>query len=171
MTLKNNNLIFAILLVIIFSYGMKRAFIVDFMLGRLCRWLRLIGEDALYYREDDGNGIIYSSLRSKRIILTRNSRLSIKRALKVCLIKSDDFRKQLKQVIDEFGIKVIPENIFTRCTQCNSMLEEIPKGSVTGKVPDYVYKTQERFSVCRTCSKIYWNGTHRDLVKKVLEEN
>ncbi len=147
---------------------MKRKFIADFMVGRLCRWLRLIGEDVEYYKGDDKTGIIYMSLKTRSIILTRNCSLSRRKALGICLIKDDDFRKQLRQVIDEFSIDVDPEKIFTRCTECNTMLVAFDKKKVKGRVPAFVFETQNKFSICRECQKIYWKGTHSELVKKVL---
>jgi uncharacterized protein with PIN domain len=147
---------------------MTRKFMVDFMLGRLCRWLRLIGEDAEYFKESDRGGIIYRSLTEKRIILTRDHRLSKKKALGLCLIMSDNFREQLKQVVEEFGLVVEDEKIFTRCTLCNTPIIPILKEEAEGKVPEYVYETQDEFSFCPKCSKIYWKGTHRELIQKVI---
>jgi uncharacterized protein with PIN domain len=149
---------------------MERRFLVDFMLGRLCRWLRLIGEDAEYFTGDDKGGIVYRSLKDRRIILTRDTRLSKKRALKIYYVTSDDFREQLKQVINEFNIAIDSNRIFTRCIQCNNALKPFPRKMVEGKVPEYVFQTQEEFSVCDRCQKIYWKGTHRDLIKKVLDK-
>lgn len=142
---------------------------VDFMLGRLCRWLRLIGEDALYFTGDDKGGIIYRSLKERRIILTRDTGLSKKKALRICLINSNNFREQLSQVINEFNIVIDGEKVFIRCTECNNILEPFPRKMAEGKVPEYVFRTQEEFSVCVECQKIYWKGTHRELIKKVLD--
>lgn len=149
---------------------MEKKFIVDFMLGRLCRWLRLIGEDAQYFKGNDKGGIIYNSLKDRRIILTRDRSLSRKRALRICLIDSDDFRKQLKQVINEFNISINEDKIFTRCTECNDILKPFQKKMAEDRVPEYVFETQDKFSVCENCQKIYWKGTHKELIKKVLDK-
>lgn len=149
---------------------MERKFIVDFMLGRLCRWLRLLGENAGYFSGDDKGGIIYRSLKERRIILTRDTSLSRKKALDICLIESDDFRKQLKQVIEKYDIFLNDRRIYTRCILCNNLLKPISKDKVRGKVPQYVFDTQKNFSACSNCFKIYWKGTHRELIEKVLGE-
>jgi uncharacterized protein with PIN domain len=155
---------------IIFYTKMERKFIVDFMLGRLCRWLRLIGEDAEYYAGSDKGGIIYRSLKDRRIILTRDTHLSSRKALRTTIIQSDNFRDQLKQVISEYDIHIEEKKIYTRCTLCNNPLEGINKEKIKGKVPDYVYETRDDFALCNKCKKLYWKGTHRELMKDVLEE-
>jgi len=149
---------------------MKRKFIVDFMLGRLCRWLKLLGEDAVYYRNSDKGGLIYRSLKERRIILTRDTGISRKKGLPLYAVQSDEFRKQLKEVIKKYNIEIDREKIFTRCIECNRRLKTVDKNKVKGKVPDYVYRNHEVFSVCDLCQKIYWKGTHRDLIEKVLKD-
>ena len=142
---------------------------VDFMLGRLCRWLRLIGEDAQYYRSDDDGGIIYRSLKEKRIIITRNRSLSRRKPLGILVIESDDFRQQLSYVVHEFGLKIDDKRIFSRCTSCNMLLEAVNKESIKDNVPEYVFRTHGLFSKCPSCSRIYWKGTHRDLIRKITD--
>lgn len=142
---------------------------VDFMLGRLCRWLRLLGEDAEYYRDRDKGGIIYRSLKEKRIILTRDRRLSSKKAIRIYRVKNEEFREQLREVINEFDIEIDDEKIFSRCTDCNLILQQIQKEKIKNKVPDYVYKTHDKFSICKNCERIYWKGTHRELIDKVIK--
>ncbi|MBN2407185.1 MAG: Mut7-C RNAse domain-containing protein [Elusimicrobia bacterium] len=149
---------------------MENKFIVDFMLGRLCRWLRLMGFDAQYYRGSDKGTIIYRSLKERRIILTRDTGLSRKRALGIFIVRSDDFRQQLKEIISEFGLDPQESSVFTRCLECNKRLESIPKKRIKGRVPDYVFENHDEFSICSDCQKIYWKGTHRTLIKNVLGE-
>ncbi|MFW6172393.1 MAG: Mut7-C RNAse domain-containing protein [Elusimicrobiota bacterium] len=148
---------------------MEIKFMVDFMLGRLCRWLRLLGEDAEYYRDRDKGGIIYRSLKEKRIILTRDRRLSSKKAIRIYRVKNEEFREQLREVINEFDIEIDDEKIFSRCTDCNLILQQIQKEKIKNKVPDYVYKTHDKFSICKNCERIYWKGTHRELIDKVIK--
>lgn len=148
---------------------MERKFIADFMLGRLCRWLRLLGEDVSYCRESEGGEIIYRSLKERRVVLTRNTKLSKKRAFDLFLLESQDFRKQLKSVIQKYGISIDSEKIFTRCSECNRLLIGVDKKEVKNSVPEYVYCSHEDFSVCPACKKIFWKGTHKSLIGKVLD--
>jgi len=145
-------------------------FLVDFMLGRLCKWLRLLGYDASYFVSDKKSELIYQSIKEGRIILTRDHRLSKKKAIKLIIINSDLLEEQLKQVFSELNIKVDPENIFTRCLVCNQILMEAEKEKVRDKVPSYVFQTQKEFSYCPSCQKIYWKGTHWNLANQLLEK-
>ncbi len=141
-------------------------FAVDKMLGRLAKWLRIIGQDAAYGPHLSGYGLIHSARREGRLILTRDRTLVKKNPAAVLLIQSDRFREQLKQVIEAFQLDPL-KNAFTRCAECNTPLQPVGRESVQGKVPPYVYSTQERFSACARCGRIYWPATHQE---KILEE-
>ena len=142
-------------------------FVADKMLGRLVRWLRLIGQDVTYGPHLSGSGLIRAARIESRTILTRDRRIRKTRNPPPYLfIESDHFRKQLKQVVETFSLDPFA-NIFTRCVQCNSLLESIPKEEVKKNVPAYVFATQEKFSVCHECRQIYWPATH---LQKMLEE-
>lgn len=151
-------------------------FLVDFMLGRLNQWLRILGYDCLYFRRTPHSGfrgkkdLIYQSLQEERIILTRDKTLSKKKALKLLLIESDFLSEQIKQVFKDFKLVLDDRKIFSRCITCNSLLQPIDKEKVRNKIPPYVYQNQEEFSFCSLCQKIYWKGTHWELVKKKLKE-
>lgn len=149
---------------------MNRKFIVDSMLGRLSRWLRLIGEDTEYFKNRSKGSIVYRSLKEQRIILTKDRKISKKRAMQLKIIEGDDFIDQLKQVISYFSISIDNKKIYTRCTECNNALKSIAKSKIENKVPEYVFDNHEEFSVCDKCYKIYWKGTHNELIKKVLNK-
>jgi len=145
-------------------------FLVDFMLGRLCKWLRLLGYDVSYFVSDKKSDLIYQSLKEARIILTRDHRLSKKKAIKLVIINSDLLEEQLEQVFSELNIKVDPDEIFTRCLVCNEILQKAEKEKVKDKIPTYVFQTQKEFSYCPNCQKVYWKGTHWDLAHQLLKK-
>jgi uncharacterized protein with PIN domain len=146
-------------------------FILSPELGRLAKWLRILGFDAVYFSQPNFPALLIQALRDSRIILTRNSRFIDKaRAAKCAHIKSDEVQEQLKQALKEFNIKPDPDEMFSRCIICNTQLCEIEKKQVKDKVPEYVFKTQDEFFSCPSCQRIYWSGTHWGNVKKTLEE-
>ena len=151
--------------------GRKPKFIVDFMLGRLAKWLRILGYDTIYADKSFKENIILKSLTDNRVLITRNSRLSEKRAWKLVLIKSDKFLEQAAQVVKELKLTISEKNFFSRCTFCNTELTNVTeKESIKQKVPVYVYDTQDKFSVCAHCGRIYWAGTHYGLLLKTLKK-
>jgi uncharacterized protein with PIN domain len=144
-------------------------FLVDFMLGRLAKWLRIFGYNTAYATDKNSSSIIIKSLKENRILVTRDHRLSRKRAWKLVLINSDHLAGQMKQLMQETGITVSQSRFFTRCTLCNSPIEQVTqKENIKELVPEYVYNTQDIFSQCTSCKKIYWRGTHFELLLKDL---
>lgn len=141
-------------------------FVADKMLGRLARWLRVIGQDVTYGPHLSGYGLIRAARREGRVILTRDRRIGRKSPPPYVFIDGDRFRDQLKQVIRECGLDPF-KDAFTRCVECNSPLDFIAKRAVQDKVPSYVFATQEKFSICPACRRIYWPATHQ---QKMVDE-
>ncbi len=145
-------------------------FILTKELGRLAKWLRILGFDTVYYNQDKPSSLIIQALRDERIILTRNQRLPQARGLKILLIKNEKIKKQVEEVLNTFKVKPEPEMMFSRCILCNTELLEIEKEKVKDRVPEYVFNTQGHFITCPQCKRIYWQGTHWGNVKKTLGE-
>lgn len=149
-------------------------FLVDFMLGKLAREIRLLGFDASYIQPQNlpnknPLALINLAKADNRIILTRNTQL--KDYAEVFFITSEKTNEQIKQVIKHFQLeKAI--NPFSRCLICNEVLMSVTKESVKGKVPFYIFQTKQEFASCLKCQKIYWAGTHRkDMQKRVKKIN
>jgi uncharacterized protein len=138
-------------------------FIADIMLGKLARYLRMAGNDVLYFNNISDDEILHIAKDQDRIILTRDSLMLQRKDCKngtisAILIKDDNFLEQLKQVKNDLSLNLAP--ILSRCLKCNSLLEKVRKSEIEGKVPPYVFKTQDNFLYCAGCCKYYWRGTH-----------
>ncbi len=175
-------------------------FITTIELGRLARWLRVLGFDCAFFDpstlrqaqgrsersrrttdsgppgENPGGGrarqrdIVIESLRQGRIILTRSSRLSSFSGIRMVRVESDFVREQLAQVIKSLRLKIDRSRMFSRCVMCNTPTETVEKASVEGNVPAHVYKVQEEFTRCPGCGKIYWKGGHWELAERFLKD-
>ncbi len=141
-------------------------FIVSRELGRLARWLRILGYDTSYFDSIDKRGLLITALREGRLIITRTSAFKDHHGLEMIYIESDRVEEQIKQVIAKLRLIIPQKALFSRCVECNQILENISKQEVKGKVPPYVFKTVEQFKKCPDCKKIYWVGTHWNNVKK-----
>lgn len=139
------------------------------MLGRLARWLRVLGLDVIYGQHLTGYGLIRAARAEERLILTRDRRLKQKQPPPFILIASDHYREQVRQVIDACRLEVGPA-VFSRCVECNASLQPRPKNSVEALVPAYVYATQDSFSWCPGCRKVYWMATHYLRMLEQLKE-
>ncbi|MGH7805987.1 MAG: Mut7-C RNAse domain-containing protein [Candidatus Binatia bacterium] len=135
-------------------------FVADKMLGRLARWLRLLGFDVLYGPNFSGRGLFEAARRDGRVVLTRDRRqLRDPERPDLVFVESDLFREQLRQVVEACDLDPFA-HLFQRCVECNSDLESVGRDAATGKVPPYVLETQERFLRCRRCRHLYWEATH-----------
>lgn len=144
-------------------------FLLTKELGRLAKWLRILGFDAEYFKRDNAGSLIIEALRDQRIILTRNHRLPKFRGVNIILIKAQTIREQVREVLKVLKIHPVSSMMFTRCIICNEGLAAIEKEKVKDKVPEYVFKTQGNFLVCPKCKRIYWQGTHWGNVEEMLE--
>lgn len=144
-------------------------FVVDAHLGRLARYLRMLGFDAIY-GNDPGDPLLLSLAETdERILLTRDQRLKerapIDRAL---LVKSTGTDERLEEVIRAFDL--MPEAApFTRCMRCNTPLEEIDKSEVIDRLPPRTAEHFDWFAYCPSCDKVYWKGSHFDRMNAFID--
>jgi len=149
--------------------GTPPRFVVDAMLGRLARWLRLLGYDALYDPSADDRALARCAAASGRILLTRDRGLLARRLVtRGLLIHDDRLAGQLRQVAAECGLALDPARCFTRCLACNAETREVSRDEVAGRVPPFVLRTHERFRACPGCGRVYWAGSHRALALRQL---
>jgi hypothetical protein len=152
-----------------FRKGVSPRFIATPELGRLARWLRLLGFDCVFFDRAEKRDLIIESLREDRIILTRETGLSRFSGVRMVHVESDFVERQLAQVMKALRLKADRKNMFTRCVECNTPIVSARKEKVKARVPPFVYNTQEEFMRCPSCDKIYWKGTHWDLANKFLD--
>ncbi|MGD8754912.1 MAG: Mut7-C RNAse domain-containing protein [Desulfobacterales bacterium] len=139
---------------------MNPCFAADKTLGRLAKWLRLLGFDTLLESEPADEKFI-DSLEKDRILLTRTQRIRKQSAdRKLIFVESDHLRQQLNQVVRELGLKAEQTRPFSRCLQCNVPIVAVDKNILRGRVPDYIFETHDHFDQCPQCDRIFWPGSH-----------
>ena len=145
--------------------GHRPRFLCDCNLGRLAKWLRILGFDTLYMksmRED----ILEEERLAGRLILTRSGKLS---SQKYCfLIKSDYIAEQIKEVNDKFLLdkQLKP---FSLCVICNESLISANNLKANGRVPEYILSTVGSFRNCPSCNRFYWQGSHIKRVTEIIQ--
>ena len=143
-------------------------FAADKMLGRLARWLRIIGQDVIYGQHLSGQGLVRTATRERRVMLTRDRKVWRRNRERSIFIRDDHFRAQLRQVVEECGLDPFG-GLLTRCVECNERLQPIVKEEVRDTVPPYVFETQDLFSVCPGCRRVFWPATHQQLMMEELK--
>jgi len=149
-------------------------FIADVHLGKLARYLRLLGFDTVYDRDLDDAGIALRARDERRIVLTRDRGLLKRNAVTHAhAVRSMDPDDQLKEVVEAFDLqsRIAP---FTRCLKCSGRVSEVDKAEVEHQLPKHTRREYDRFHRCETCASIYWPGAHfarlRALVDSVSAE-
>ena len=148
-------------------------FAAEKTLGRLTKWLRLLGFDTWYEFELSGKKFI-ETLENDRILLTRTRMIQKQFASRrLIFVESDHLVQQLKQIFDELDIQAAQTRPFSRCLQCNALIEKVEKAVIWGRVPDYIFETHDRFQKCPECDRIYWPGSHTrrsfEKIRKMLD--
>jgi uncharacterized protein with PIN domain len=145
-------------------------FIADSMLGKLAKWLRLAGLDVSYKNDIEDHELIDQALSEDRIILTRDRNIKKRKIVKKCLlIHSDHLEEQIRQFFGTYKINGM-EKSFCRCIRCNTLLTDVNKHELSGKVPAYVFETNDKFKKCDSCKRIYWAGTHKENAERFLRK-
>jgi uncharacterized protein with PIN domain len=154
-----------------------KCFTAEQPLGKLAKWLRILGFDTIY-GPAAGSADLQKADNRHRIRLTR-SRQSIRQlsdkggTSAVIQIRSDHVFEQLTEVIRALNLEERDLHLFSICIRCNSPISRVEKPHVMSKVPDYVYATQTAFRKCNRCGRIYWPGSHagrtHEIVKKIFK--
>jgi hypothetical protein len=144
-------------------------FVADGHLGKLARHLRMAGFDTLCDPGWDDDHIVRISAVQKRTILTRDKamlrRSDVQRAYFVRAVESE---AQLAEVVARMQLEGLLAP-FTRCRECNVTLEDVDREQVLARLPEKVRALYERFKRCPGCERVYWEGSHFDRMKGVLE--
>jgi hypothetical protein len=145
-------------------------FVVDVHLGKLARYMRMVGLDTVYKNNYADGELIEMSLKEKRAILTKDRGI-LKRneVTHGYWVRNEAPGKQLQEVVERFDLKNKLKE-FSRCLECNSTLIEIEKEKIIDRLPPKIKEWQNEFYYCRECDKIYWKGSHYEKMKKMIDE-
>ncbi len=145
-------------------------FIADAHLGGLARLLRLAGFDTLYDNGYDDAEIVAIAAREARIILSRDIELLKRREVTHgCYVRAIKAEAQFREIITRLDLRRAMQP-FTLCLSCNAPLHPVDKSEVLARLPPRVRDTQERFSTCDVCGRVFWEGSHWRSMSRVLAE-
>jgi hypothetical protein len=143
-------------------------FLCDVMLGKLAKYLRILGFDTIYiksavmldrYRYENNPPVFFTKRRVQKssysncIYINSNSTI--------------DQLKEIKNIIEPY----IDKNATVkRCIRCNSPLNVVKKDDIEGLVPEFIFHTNDIFRFCPLCNKVYWEGSHIEHMGKWVKE-
>lgn len=143
-------------------------FIADINLGRLARYLRMLGFDTLYRNDFRDEQIIDIALNEHRIILTRDQAiLKHKRVTHGYWVRHTRILSQLQEVVNRFDLSgsITP---FSRCMVCNGLVTPVPKEHILSQLPEGTKRDFNEFYRCGSCGKVYWKGSHYERMMGVV---
>jgi uncharacterized protein len=150
------------------SFDGAPKFICDVHLGRLARFLRLLGFDTVYRNDLEDDEIIRIARAEQRVALTRDNMILSRKTIRSHCPRSIHPDEQITEIISAFVLQNRCRP-FTRCLDCNSEVTPVDKDKVLDRVPPRSGRAMEQFWQCSGCGKIYWRGTHYDKMKKRAE--
>lgn len=146
----------------------RTAFALDVQLGRLARYLRLLGFDTLYRNDWPDAELAEQAQREHRIVLTRDVGLLKRNAVTHgAFLHHTAPRRQVEEVLERFDLWR-QLKVYSRCAGCNGLIDAIPREAAAGRVPPRVWAYQQAFFRCRDCGRLYWAGTHGDRLQSWL---
>lgn len=142
-------------------------FLADCMLGKLARWLRILGYDIAYFRYLEDNKLLAIALLEKRILLTKDRALAALGREWAYYVKAETPLEQLLELKNTFGL-TFP--LPPRCPFCNVPLQDVPPEEAKKDVPLFVSVSFHSFRRCPSCGKVFWPGTHWDKIQRTCQK-
>jgi uncharacterized protein len=142
-------------------------FLLDAHVGRLAAYLRMAGFDALYGHQASEAELAGIVAREGRVLLTRDRYLLMRTAVeRGYWVRSTEPKQQLLEVVKRFDLAGSMRP-FTRCLNCNTLLEEASRESVFERLPPRIIH-KDAFRICPSCQRVYWEGSHHARMSQLL---
>jgi uncharacterized protein with PIN domain len=148
-------------------------FIADGMLGKLTRWLRMLGQDVQYSNKLDDDELIVMAKKEHRILLTRDVELyqrAVARGIDAFYIEGQTEAAKLAELAKRFDVPLEIDLKRSRCPRCNTKIRPTPKEKLAGKVEKNTFIYYNEFWKCPRCGHIYWQGAHWGRILATLEK-
>jgi hypothetical protein len=148
-------------------------FITDGMLGKLTRWLRILGQDVEYSKSLDDKKLIEMAKKERRTLLTRDLKLyqqAMMQGVNAVLIEATTEPEKLADLARRFNFNLEVDVTVSRCPKCNTKIRSVPKNMVINKVPKTTSTYYNEFWECPGCGQVYWQGAHWKRIEKTLRE-
>ncbi len=143
-------------------------FVADVHLGKLASHLRMLGFDTLYRNDFRDDELLNISVQWRRTLLSKDHALIANPTLThAILVQSQDPREQLLNVLTRLDL-FHATHPFTRCIECNSILEPAEKSRILHRLPPKVAVAYEAFRLCPECDRLYWKGSHFERMREFI---
>jgi uncharacterized protein with PIN domain len=148
-------------------------FLANGMLGKLTRWLRMIGHDVEYSSKLDDAELAATAKKEQRVLLTRDLELyqrATAKGIEAFYVEGETEAARLAELAKRFGIVLAVDLALSRCPKCNGKLRVAPKETLAGKVEKNTFAHYSDFWECPLCGQVYWQGAHWDRICATLKD-
>jgi uncharacterized protein with PIN domain len=148
-------------------------FIADGMLGKLARWLRMLGQDVEYFNQLEDSELMAKAQEEHRVLLTRDLELyqrATAKHVEAFYVEGKTEAEKLAELAKRFGVPLHIDLQLSRCPKCNTQIKPVPKEELSGKVEEKTFRYYNEFWRCPNCGSIYWQGAHWGRIRATLKE-
>jgi uncharacterized protein len=138
-------------------------FLADGMLGKLARWLRIVGQDVIYSTTLSDNELLELSKAESRVLLTRDFELykrAISRGLDSFYVEGKTESDRLAEIAKRYEVELVVDMDKSHCPLCNTKLASASKEQLKDELEENTYRYYDRFWGCPNCGQVYWQGAH-----------
>lgn len=148
----------------------RPSFVLDTHLGVLAGYLRMLGFDTVYRNDCGDQELARISSEQNRILLTRDRGLLRRREIVFgYFVRETAPRRQLQEVVQRYCLFPLIKP-FERCIRCNGVLQSVDKQSVLHRLPERTAGSFDNFTMCGSCGRIYWEGSHFQRMRRFMAE-
>ncbi len=148
-------------------------FVLDGMLGKLARWLRMMGHDVNYSNSFRDDELLLVAKNENRILLTRDFALfqqAVSKNIETFYVEGNTEIERLSEIARRFGIPLEIDLEKSRCPKCDNLLSPVDKSKVAEKVEKNTLLYYHEFWICPNCGSVYWQGAHWTKIRATLDE-
>ena len=146
-------------------------FVVDGMLGKLARWLRMMGHDVEYSNNIDDSELLTIAKKQHGILLTRDFELyqrAITKEVDAFYVEGQTEEERLSELAKRFGIRLEIDMATSRCPKCNTQVKPVSKEDMANRVEKSTFEHYTEFWECPKCGQVYWQGAHWTKIRETL---
>ena len=148
-------------------------FLADSMLGKMARWLRMLGHDVTYDVGLGDNELLEVAKKENRVLLTKDLELykrAIIRGTDALYLKGKSEPERLAEVAKRYGLTLEVDMEKSHCPVCNTKLEAAQKEQLSNKLEKNTSIYYDKFWKCPNCGQVYWQGAHWKQINRTLKE-
>jgi uncharacterized protein with PIN domain len=142
------------------------------MLGKLARWLRMLGHDVEYSIKMGDNELLAVAKKENRVLLTRDFELyhrAVSKGIEVFYVNAKNETGRLAQLASRYSLDLEIDMDKSYCPKCGAKLNPASKEQIQNDVEANTLLYNDKFWKCHSCGQVYWQGAHWKKITDTLK--